>query len=261
MRRSYGQRHRRVRSAVLKRATLTLCSRAHGRAAAQRWLVVVSCSSRCRWQPVCLQTGRQYADDNKSSQSDSARSLVLAQVLGTLPGKNERLGPTEPGSAHGQTQIRKRKRENWDRLTANRGQYRPWTPPRHANKDCLTTEENVTITSSRITRQGHCPCGAAESSLVARDHQPTKSRSPQRATGDTRIVACWNLWENVTDDENEWRTAQWRTRKAGRAVADSWRQRKKRQECPSTQSTQDNYLFLALVHGVAVNKFQQISFK
>ena len=142
-----------MRSAVLKGATLTLCSGAHGRAAAQRWLALGSCYSRYRWRPVCLQTGRQNADDNKSSRSDSACSLVLAQVLCRLPGKNERLGPTEQGSAHGQTQIRKRKRENWDRLTANRGQYRPWTPPRHANKDCMTTEENVTISSSRITRQ------------------------------------------------------------------------------------------------------------
>ena len=50
VRRSYGQRHRRVRSAVLKRATLTLCSRAHRRAAAQRWLALGSCYSRCRWQ-------------------------------------------------------------------------------------------------------------------------------------------------------------------------------------------------------------------
>ena len=71
-----------------------------------------------------------------------------------------------------------------------------------------------------------CRCGAAESSLVARNHHPTKSRSPERTTGDTRIVAWWNLRANVTDDENEWRTAQWRTRKAGRALADSWRQRK-----------------------------------
>ena len=39
------------RSAVLKRATLTLCSRAHGRAAAQRWLALGSWSSRCRWRP------------------------------------------------------------------------------------------------------------------------------------------------------------------------------------------------------------------
>ena len=43
--RSFGQRHRRVRSAVLKRATLTLCSRAHGRAAAQRWLALGSAST------------------------------------------------------------------------------------------------------------------------------------------------------------------------------------------------------------------------
>ena len=61
---------------------------------------------------------------------------------------------------------------------------------------------------------------------MARDHQPTKSRSPQRAPGDTRIVSWWNLRANVTGDENEWRTAQWRTCKAGRALADSWRQRK-----------------------------------
>ena len=186
VRRSYGQRHRRVRSAVLKRATLTLCSRAHGRAAAQRWLALGSCSSRCRWQPVCLQTGRQYADDNKSSQSDSARSLVLAQVLGRLPGKNERLGPTDPGSAPGQTQIQKKKLGPTDRHS---GSVQTMTPLRNADKDCLTTEENVTITSSRITRQGHCRCGAGASPL-ARNHQPTERRSPQRATGDTRIVAC-----------------------------------------------------------------------
>ena len=37
--------------------------------------------------------------------------------------------------------------------------------------------------------------------------------------------------------------------------------KKKRQECPSTQSTSENYLFLALVHGVAVNKFKLIPFK
>ena len=30
----------------------------------------------------------------------------------------------------------------------------------------------------------------------------------------------------MTDDENEWRTAEWRTCKASRALADSWRQRK-----------------------------------
>ena len=37
--------------------------------------------------------------------------------------------------------------------------------------------------------------------------------------------------------------------------------KKKRQECPSTQSTPDNYMFLAPVHGVAVNNTQQIPFK
>ena len=36
---------------------------------------------------------------------------------------------------------------------------------------------------------------------------------------------------------------------------------KKRQECQSTQSTPDNHMFLALVHGVAVNNTQQIPFK
>ena len=121
---------------------------------------------------VCLQTGRQYADDNKSSENDSACSLVLAQVLGRLPGKNERLGPTDPGSAHGQTQMQKKRKLGCsDRQS---GSVQTMTPPRHVDKDCLTTEENVTISSSRITRQRHCRCGTAESSLVARNHQPTK---------------------------------------------------------------------------------------
>ena len=101
------------------------------------------------------------------------------------------------------------------------------TPPRHANKDCLTTEENVTISTSRITRQGHCRCGATESSLVARNHQPTNGRRPQRTTGDTRIVAWWNLRANVTDDENDRRTAKWRTCMVGRALAHHRRERKK----------------------------------
>ena len=76
---------------------------------------------------VCLQTGRQYADDNKSSRSDSVCSLVLAQVPGRLPGKNGRLGPTEPGSAHGQTQ-RLQKNENWDPLTAQSGSVQTMDP-------------------------------------------------------------------------------------------------------------------------------------
>ena len=97
------------------------------------------------------------------------------------------------------------------------------TPPRHADKDCFTTEETVTISSSRITRQGHCRSGAAESSLVARNHQPTNRRRPQRTTGDTRTVAWWNLRANVTDDENERLTVQWRTCKGGRALAHTWR--------------------------------------
>ena len=101
------------------------------------------------------------------------------------------------------------------------------TPPSHADKDCLTTEENVTISSSCITRQGHCRSGAAESSLVARNHQPTNGRRPQRTTGDTRTVAWWNLRGNVTDDKNERRAAQWRTCKVGRALAHNWRERKK----------------------------------
>ena len=42
-------------------------------------------------------------------KNDSACSLVLAQVLGRQQGKNERMGPTEPGSAHGQTQNAKKK--------------------------------------------------------------------------------------------------------------------------------------------------------
>ena len=90
------------------------------------------------------------------------------------------------------------------------------TPPRHADKDCSTTEENVTISTSRITRQGHCRCGAAGSSLVARNHQPTNGRRPQWTTGDTRTVAWWNLRATVTDDENERRTAQRRTCKGVR---------------------------------------------
>ena len=100
-------------------------------------------------------------------------SLVLAQVQGRQQGKNERLGPTEPGSARGQTQIRKKKGKlgPTDRQS---GSVQTMTPPRHADKDCLTTEENVTISSSRITRQGYCRCVAAESSLVTRNHQPTK---------------------------------------------------------------------------------------
>ena len=90
------------------------------------------------------------------------------------------------------------------------------TPPRHANKDCMTTEENVTISSSRITRQKHCRCGAAESSLVA-----TQTTNQQKggvlkdSLETTRIAAWWNLQANVTDDENEWRTAQWRTFQGG----------------------------------------------
>ena len=119
------------------------------------------------------------------------------------------------------------------------------TPPRHADKDCLTTEESVTISSSRITRQGRCRCGAAESPLVARNHQPTQKAESSKNHWRHENSRMMNLRANVTDDENEWRTAQWRTRKAGRALADSWRQRKKRQECPSAQSTSENYLFLA----------------
>ena len=111
------------------------------------------------------------------------------------------------------------------------------TPPRHADKDCLTTEENVTISSSRITRQGRCRSGAAESSLVARNNQPTKTRSPQRTTVDTRTVAWWNLRANVTDDENERRTAQRRTCKGGRRSRKQLASKKKRQACPSTQCT------------------------
>ena len=158
---------------MLKRATITLCSRAHGRAAAQKWLALGSCYSRCRWRPVCLQTGHQYADDNKSSKTILHVRLFWHKSLADFQAKIERLGPTEPGSAHGQTQIRKKKRKlgPTDRQS---GSVQTMTPPRHADKDCLTTEENVTISSSRITRQGRCRCGAAESSLVSRNHQPTK---------------------------------------------------------------------------------------
>ena len=46
-------------------------------------------------------------------------------------------------------------------------------------------------------------------------------------TRDGRIVTWWNLRANVTDDENEWRTAQRRTCKVGRALAHNWRERKK----------------------------------
>ena len=144
--------------------------------------------------------------DNKAKMNDWDRPK-RAVPMGRLKfEKKRKLGPTDRQSGSVQTM----------------------TLPRHADKDCLTTEENLTITSSRITRQGRCRCGAAASSLVTRNHQPTQKRlRPQRTTGDTRIFARWNLWANVTDDENEWRTAQWRC-KAGRALADSWRQRKKK---------------------------------
>ena len=164
-----------MRSAVLTWATLTLCSRAHGRAAAQRWLALWSCYSRYRWLQICLQSGCQYADGNTSSQSDPACSLVLEQ-----------------DRAPGQTQMQKKKKRKLGPTDCRSGSVHVTTiPPRHADKDCLTTEENVTISSSRITRQGRCRSGAAESSLVARNHQPTKRRRPQRTMGtrDGRIVA------------------------------------------------------------------------
>ena len=91
-----------------------------------------------------------------------------AVLLGRLKCKKKRkLGPTDcrSGSVHVTTR-----------------------PPLHADKNCLTTEENVTISTSRITRQGRCRFGAAESSLVARNHQPTKTRRPQRTTVDTRLT-------------------------------------------------------------------------
>ena len=136
------------------------------------------------------------------------------------------------------------------------------TPPRHADKDCLTTEENVTISSSRITRQGHCRCGAAESSLVARINQQTKGGVLKEPlwTRDGRTVAWWNLRANVTDDENERRTAEWRTCKVGRALAHNWRERK----IASGMSERAKYVRELPVSGtgdVEVHKFQQIPFK
>ena len=134
--------------------THSVCTRAHGRAAAQRWLALGSCYSRPQ---ADLQA--------KMDDWDQPNQAVL---LGRLKCKTKRkLGPTDcrSGSVHVTT-----------------------TPPLHADKDCLTTEENVTISSSRITRQGHCRSGAAESSLVATNHQPTKTRRPQRTTVDTRLT-------------------------------------------------------------------------
>ena len=48
----------------------------------------------------------------------------------------------------------------------------------------------------------------------------------------------------MTDDENERRTAQRRTCKGGRRSRKQLASKKKRQACPSTQSTSENYLFL-----------------
>ena len=153
--------------------------------------------------------------------------------------------------------AKKRKLRPTDRESGSEQTTHPGTRTRTA----LTTEENVTISSSRITRQGHCRYGAGRVVLGGKKPSTNKKGGVlKEPLGDTRIVAQWNLRANVTDGENEWRTAQWRTCKAGRALAQNWRQRKKRQECSSAQSTSENYLFLALVHGVAVNKFQQIPF-
>ena len=90
--------------------------------------------------------------DNKAKMNDWDRPN-RAVPMGRLKfEKKRKLGPTDRQSGSVQTM----------------------TLPRHADKDCLTTEENLTITSSRITRQGRCRCGAAASSLVTRNHQPTK---------------------------------------------------------------------------------------
>ena len=184
-RRSFGQRDRRVRSAVLTWAdthSVLSCTRKGSSpemAGSGKLLLRLSVAPNMppKWLPI-----RRW---QHIIESDSACSLVLEQAPGRLPGKNGRLGPTEPGSAHGQTQMQKKKKLGpTDRQTGS--VHVTMTPPRHADKDCFTTEETVTISSSRITRQGRCRSGAAESSLVARNNQQTNGRSPQRTTVDTR---------------------------------------------------------------------------
>ena len=137
----------------------------------------------------------------RRSQQIIAKRFCTFTCHGTSPRQTSRqkwtIGPDRTGQCPWADSKAKKKRKLAPTDRQSGSVHATMTSPRHADKDCLTTEENVTISCSRITRQGHCRCGAA-SSLVARNHQPTKRRSARRTTGDTRIVACWNLRANVT---------------------------------------------------------------
>ena len=176
-RRSYGQRHRRGRRYSTGRHSLCALVHTEGQQQRDGWL----------WGAAApFVDGAPYASkrDVNTPMTTNHREAILhvrwswhkskadfqakmndwdrpnrAMPMGRLKFK-KKLGPTDRQS----------------------GSIQTMTPPRHADKDCLTTEENVTISSSRIIPQGHCRCGAAESPL-ARNHQPT------RTTGDTRIVS------------------------------------------------------------------------
>ena len=170
---------------------------------------------------------KRDANTPMATHHRKACSLVLEPAQGRLPGKKWTTETDRSRQCSWVDSNAKKKRKVGPTDRQSGSVHVTMTPPRHADKDCLTTEENVNISSSRITRQGRCRPGAAELSLVARNHQPTSGRRPQRTTGDTRTVAWWNLVANVTDDENERRTAQWRTCMVGRALAHTWRERKK----------------------------------
>ena len=161
--RSFGQRHRRVRSAVLTWAgthSVLSCTRKGSSpemAGSVELQLPLPMALRIppngtpirRWQHIIAKRSCTFACPGTGSCSWADSKCK----------KKRKLGPTDcrSGSVHVTT-----------------------TPPGHADKDCLTTEENVTISSSRITRQGRCRSGAAESSLAARNNQPTKTRRPQR---------------------------------------------------------------------------------
>ena len=101
---SFGQRHRRVRSAVLKRATLTLCSRAHGRDSPE----MAGSGKLLLPLPMALHIPPNGTPIRRWQHIIAKRSCMFA-----CPGTR---------SCSWTDSMQKKKNENWDRLTADRGQ-------------------------------------------------------------------------------------------------------------------------------------------